>query len=51
MASTAFVGLPIWHKLLLLLGMLAFLAVYLYCIFDAYKTATEAFKSGRHRRG
>jgi len=50
LATTAFVMLPIWHKLLLLLGMLAFLAVYIYCILDAYKTATEAYKSGRARR-
>ena len=38
-----------WYKLLLLLGLLGFLVVYAYCIYDAYTVSHAQFERGKGR--
>lgn len=42
-------GMATWYKLLLLLGLLGFLVVYAYCIYDAYTVSHAQLPRGKAR--
>lgn len=49
LVSVVIGAMPLWYKLLLLLGMLGFVTAYAYCIYDAYTVAHAQLSRGRSR--